>query len=298
MPIISPKEISSATSTVSPVTSAQRLAAAAQPAAVPAAAVVEPAEALTEKPDPKEELLSPRFAALARQQKEIRRQQAELRAEKEKMSAEIARYQSDYIPKAKLTEDPLGTLSSNGISYDQLVELAVQYPTSNDPVIKQIRDELTAIKEEKTQRQKLDEETQAKNYETAVNQIRNEAKLLIDSDAAFETVKEEGQQDAVVALIEETFKDEGRLLSVEEAAQMVEEFLIEDAMRKANLKKVKARLQPPAPAPLPEVNGTKQSPKPPTIKTITNAALSAPSKPLTAADRRARAIAIFRGEQI
>lgn len=298
MPIITPKEVETATTPHSPrsITAETSQALAPIEEVVPAQIDVAPPKA-----EPKDELLSPRFAALARQQKDLRRQQAELRAREEEMKTRLARYEQDYIPKSKLTEDPLGVLGSNGISYDKLVELAVQYPTLNDPVIKQIREEITSIKEEKSQAQKLNEEAQKKNYETALNQIRIEAKLLIDSDSSFETVKESDASEAVVALIEETFKEEGRLLSVQEAAQLVEDHLVEDFVRMASFKKVKARLQPTtvsAVAPQSDDPVPKKTPSQQPIKTITNAAMTAPSRPLSQKDRIARAIAVFNGEQI
>lgn len=298
MPIISKAEAPSNVITAS--TGAMGKFVATQPPAqeVPVAESSEamPGEAAAAT-ESKEEMLSPRLVALTRQH---RRQQAEFRAREEEMKKKLAAYEQDYIPKNKLLEDPLGVLNAQGVTYDKLVEYATQYPTMNDPVIKQIREELSAIKEEKTQSQKLQEETQAKQYEQALNTIRNEAKMMIDSDPAYETVKEEGQQETVVALIEETFREDGRLMSVEEAAQQVEDALIEDAVRKANLKKVKLRLQPAQTAavesPLAQAVAQKKPPQNQPIRTITNAATSVPSKPLSASDRRARAMAAFRGE--
>jgi hypothetical protein len=122
-------------------------------------------------------------------------------------------------------------------------------------------------------------------YETAIKQLGNEAKILVDSDPSYELIKAQDATGAIVELIEETHKETGVLMSVEEAAKEIENHLYEEALKLSQLEKVKKGLQPP-PAVVSEVAET------PAIKTLTNAQAGS-GRPLTAKER---AIMAFQGK--
>ncbi len=244
-----------------------------------------------------DEALSPKFAALARQEKvmrqKMRAREEALKLREEAIKAKEAEYETAYIPKAQLKErfksDPLGVIRENEVSYEELTQAILNEP---NPELQKIYQELKAVKESQSETQKKFEEQQTKSYQDAVNQIRREAKLLVDSDAQFETIKEAGEQEAVVELIEETFKQTGQLLSIEEAAKEVETYLIEDALKKMSFKKIKERLSAKPEEKAPE---TSEKSLPQQMKTLTNAQ-STSSKPLTAKERIERAKLAFYGK--
>jgi hypothetical protein len=152
--------------------------------------------------------------------------------------------------------------------------------------------EIKAARESAEKVTKSYEDNQKQAYQQALNQIRNEAKSLVESDPNFETIAATGSVDDVVELIEETFKADGVLLTVDEAAKAVEEHLEEEALKLARLSKIQKRLQP-APTKTvekqAEVKTEGKQPQP--MKTLTNTI--AATRPLSA---RERAILAMKGE--
>lgn len=252
---------------------------------------------------PKEEMLSPRFAALARQTKELRRQQAELKAQEQAWKTKSEQMESDFIPKNKLLEDPLAVLQAQGITYDKIVEMVIASQQPTDPAYKALTTEMKALKDETLRIRDEAAQNKTREYEQAVSQIRNEVKMLIDSDENYSMIKDSGQSEAVVELIKTHFENKGVVLSLEEASTKVENYLLEEAIKVASFKKVKARLQPEVTqetpvAPLPQKTQItpKQITPQPQIKTLTNAQMTAPSKALIEKDRLQRAILAFKGQ--
>lgn len=255
-------------------------------------------EASPEAAPPKapEEPLSSQYAQLARKEKAIRAQAQQVKAKEAELAAREAALTAKSEPKApespnykdRASKDPLGVMQELGISYEQLTELLL----NQDPAQARYQTEIEALKAEiksfKEESTKTRQEDQQQQYKNAVNQIRTEVSQLVKSDEAFETIRETGSVDDVVELIEATFKEEGRILPIEEAAQLVEDHLLEEAMKLTRLKKIQSRLNlPKAPTPAPKQVNTAA----PTAKTLTNS-MSA-TKPLSATQR---AILAFEGK--
>lgn len=236
--------------------------------------------------------LSPKFAALARKERALRAEAQKLKAREEAMKAQEADYSSKYIPKDRLTKDPLGVLTEQGLTMDQITNMLLNQPGPQDQAVSRLEAKIQELEAKLQKQVTTQEETQTQNYDRAVNQIRNEAKLLVDSDPAFETIKDTDNVEAIVELIKETYASDNIVLSVQDAAKQIEDYLIEEAMKMASLKKVKEKLTPQ------EVVEAQQSPAQTPqsqLKTLTNA-VSATSKPMSNKDRRERAILAFKGQ--
>ena len=249
-------------------------------------------------PDP----LSSQYAMLARKERAIRAREAAIRAKEaeieSKRQADAAPKapsfdESKYISKDKLLEDTFGTLNELGLGYDELTERALNAPRPEQMALvrelKALKQEIQAIKGETESNKKSFEESQKQQYEQAVSQISRDAQTLIKSDPSFELVRETGSVRDVVKLIERTFSEDGYLMTVEEAAQMVEDHLLERAERVARTKKVQQRLAPREVA----KQQVSQSAQPQQLKTLTNAVSS--SRKLSA---RERALLAFEGKKI
>lgn len=260
-------------------------------------------ESPKEATDPaKEKLLSTQYAQLARREKALyakaqAREQALAAREQELQSREAAikakdtDYQSNFIPKSRLTEDTISVLLENGISYDQITQLALNQ-TNQDPTtkaaIQKLEMQIKAQEEARESDRKAYAEQQNQSYQQALKQIRLDTKQLVDADPNFEAIKATNSIKDVVDLIEQTFKEDGVLLSVEEACQQVEDHLVEKLSNySSQINKVQQRLNAAKTAPKQSAQGTPQQPKP----TLTNAVGS--SKKLSAKDR---AILAFKGE--
>lgn len=250
----------------------------------------------------KEEPLSTQYATLARKEKALRAKalqqeqaykarEAELIAKEEALKAKDAEYQSKYIPKERLQRDAFSVLKSElGLTDDQITQMALNAPTPMDAAYKaeidSLKAEIRSLKEETTGVKKSFEERDQRSYQQAVGEIRKEVKSLVSNNPNFETIRATRSEGDVVELIETVFREDGELLSVEEASREVEEYLEREALKLAKLSKIQKRLQtkqaPPAQAAQKETGST-SSPQT-QAKTLTN---SMGSQPRMSARQRA-----------
>lgn len=255
---------------------------------------------------PAEEPLSSQFAALARREKAARARAAQqsaelqatkdaLRAQEEALKARELEYQSKYIAKDSFQADPLKAFTDAGLSYDQITELLLnqQSQPSNpayDNKLAQLNAKIAELEAKTSSATKLIEDREIQARQQAVNQIQADVNKLVFADPAFETIKATNQSKEVVRLIEETFDKDGVLMTVEEAAQAIEDYLVEEMYQAVSKsEKVRKRLQPSS-APVAQ----KQTPPSSNnqLKTLTNSVGS--NRQLSARDR---AIMAFKGEQ-
>jgi hypothetical protein len=254
--------------------------------------------------DKDKELLSTQYAQLARREKAlyakaqardraIAEREAALQAREKAIEAQDSEYKTNYIPKQRITEDTINVLLESGVSYDKITEMMLNQ-TQQDPATKvaiaELKSQLRAQEEaRKADRQAL-EEAQNANYLQAVKQIRADASQLVMTDPQFETIKKTKSIGDVVSLIEETFKEDGIVLSVEDACREVEEHLVEKLSQYSQIDKIQQRMKANASKSSPQLSGqdpTQRQPKP----TLTNAVGT--SKKLTAKER---AVLAFKGE--
>ncbi len=260
-------------------------------------APAESPQAETKAPD---EALSSHYAILARKEKALRQREQQLRAkeaatraqeEAAKAPPKPAFDESKYIPKDRLTQDPFAVLGELGLTYDQLTEFAMNAPKQEQIMmsneLKALKAELAALKGETEQTKKTFQESQDLSRTQAIASIKAEVSSLVRQDPSLEMIKSTSSIDDVVGLIEKVYDTDGILLTVEEAAQEVENYLTEEALKLSKLKKIQQRLQP-SNAAAPKTTGQPQ--KTP-LKTLTNSIAS--SRQLSA---RERAILAFKGE--
>lgn len=258
------------------------------------------AEVPAEPEKAKEDPLSSQYATLARKEKALRAQIQQFKAEQEKFKAERDTLSkpaeidySKYIERDRLKADPLSAFEEAGLSYDELTEqvLARQSMQTDPRIIRQMEQmqaEIKAAREEAKALRDSQEGAQKTAYEQAVANIRSEAGKLVLTDPSFEMVKATNSVSDVVELIEQTYKEEGNLLSVEEACQMVEDHLLEEAMKLTKIKKLQQKLGQSTANP--PVNNSKQQ-QSNAPKTLTNGMTG--QKPMSAKER---AIAAFEGK--
>ena len=184
--------------------------------------------------------------------------------------------------KAKLASKDYSELEKL-VSYEDYAKFLIEKETSSTPEaqsMKKMQDEIAAMK-------KAQDDELLKSHEAAVEERRKAVKALVDSKAEFSTIKELDQSEAVVTHILETFKEDGKELSPEEAAKEVEDFLIERAKKFAELTKIKGSAVPVAEdgKPIPIGEAKSLPPLKPAVQTLTNnmtssGAIKRPLKPL------------------
>lgn len=256
------------------------------------------------EPDP---ALSRQFAQLARQEKALRakvqqqqqewaKRDADLKAREAALASKAEPDLSQYIPRDRLKSDPLGVLAEAEVSYEQLTEQEIARQNIHPQLlqtINELRNEIKSLKQVNEEGKKSQVQQQQDQYQAAIKQIQMDAKALVKSDpVTYEAIYKTGTVKDVVKLIEDTYHKDGVLLSVEEAAQEVENYLVEENYKMATkIEKIRKRIgqssaQPQTPAKTQQVK-PEQTP----MKTLTNATSS--SRPMSA---RERAIAAFEGK--
>lgn len=228
--------------------------------------------------------LDPQVARIIKAKRALQVKERELEEREAALKTQPPGGAEDF--KAKLKASPLSVLLDAGVTYDQLTEeiLAQQNaPIDSKALREQIKEELKEeLKGEFNSRDELAEKQVLAAYESEIN-------VLVKDNERYELIQGEGAQKDVVALIHRVFKEEeGRLLDVEEAADIIEEELFNDSLKRAQYKKVQSKLSPTEQT----VERILADPKPGTrvMRTLTNR----DSSPTTM-DKRTRAIAAMEG---
>lgn len=242
------------------------------------------------------EQLSPHYAQLAKKERALRARTQELKAKEDALKAKEQEYQSKFISKDDLTNDPLGVLSKHGLTYEQLTSLILSQGTpeqaSQNEAVRRLEAQVQSLRDAQEEDRKSFVEQQNKSYQQALKQIRSDAKNLVTVDPYFEVIRATNSITPIVELIERTYNEEGVLLSVEDAAREVEDYLAERAEKTAKLKKIQTKLTPVVTQTQAPVKQQQQSDsEQPQTKTLTNTMSS--SRRLSTKER---AILAFKGQ--
>lgn len=245
-----------------------------------------------------------RFNQLARQEKALRAQvqqrniefkkrEAELKAREEALTQTQQQDLSNFVSKDAIKQDALTVLEAAGVSYDDLVNQIANRRDTDPRVLNamtRMQERIDQLEGQLEEGRKGAQQAQTQAYQAAIKQIRADATELVNADDNYSTIRDMKAVKDVVELIERKYKQDGTVLSVEKACDMVENYLIDEATRIANSKKVRERISKPQATE--QRSETKPQDKPQQqMKTLTNTASS--NRPLTA---RERAIAAFEGK--
>lgn len=262
---------------------------------------------------PEETSLSRQFAQLAKQERQLRvkvqqqeqaikaREEA-LKAKEQEYTLKDQEYAKKYIQRDFLKNNPLQALAEAEVSYDDLTQQILNSQTQQDPrllaTISKLEAKIQDLEKSSNEMRETKTQEQTIQRQAAVKQIEADTKKLVDTDSTYEMIKATNSYKDVVALIEQTFDEDGVLLSVEEAANEIEEYLLDEAVKLSRLgkvsKKTLAAVSPsttPSQAPAATSAQPKAQTAPQPMKTLTNAIAS--TRPLSA---RERALLAFEGK--
>lgn len=229
--------------------------------------------------------IDPQLADLVRIKRALQVKERELAQREEAFKVQAGSVPAEDL-KAKLKADPLGVLQEAGVTYDQLTEAILN--NQNAPIDPQkLRNE---IKEDLKKELLGEFGTRDQQAETQVlGEINREVVNLTAQGDQYEAIRTAKAQKKVTDLIHRTWKETGEVMDVTEAAELVENQLIEDYTPFAKLKKVQSLLAPEQSAP---VDKQVQPPRPgvKVMRTLTNRDNASPVM-----DRRSRAIAAMNG---
>lgn len=290
---ISPEELSAVKSQ-----NKEEVYTSAETVDTPKAEVLESKESKSEQ-DP---ALQRQFAQLARQERQLRAKaqqqdqvikarEAALQAKEDAIRLKETEYSQGYISKDQLKRDTMRILADAGVSYDELTQQILNQPgvdPRTEVVISKLEAKIAALEAKADQNVKAQEESQQQAYKAAVKQIEVDVRATVQNDPNFETIKATRSIQDVVELIETTYKQDGVLMTVEDACTEVENYLVEEALKVTRIGKIKRQLEQ---AGTPKPTQTAKPADTPSMKTLTNAATS--TRKLSA---RERAMLAFKNE--
>jgi hypothetical protein len=261
---------------------------------------VEPPKEAKPEQDP---VLQRQFAQLARQERQLRAKaqqqdqaikarEAALQAKEDAVRAKETEYSQGYISKDQLKRDTMRILADAGVSYDELTQQILNQPgvdPRTEALVSRLEAKIAALEAKADQNVKAQEESQQQAYKAAVKQIEMDVRTTVQNDPNFETIKATRSIQDVVELIETTYKQDGILMTVEDACTEVEKYLVDEALKVTRIGKIKRQLEQ-AGTPKPTQTAVKPADTP-SMKTLTNAATS--TRKLSA---RERAMLAFKNE--
>lgn len=272
----------------------------------------DPVEVPPEEPKEETPQVSSQLALLARREKALRAKQQQqeqaikaredaLKAKEEQLLAKEREYSNGYMPKDFIKQNPLKVLAEAGVSYDDLTQQVLNQSQTNpytEAQIAKLEAQIARLTEEAENSKKQYSSQQEQAVEAAMKQIKMDVRQLVSKDPSYETIKATNSIDDVADLIRQTYEKDGYIMSVEDAAQEVEDYLIEEALKLDKIQKIQQRRQQSQaqPSNAPTTVNVKQTQgplnkQPQQMKTLTNQIAS--SRPLSA---RERAILVFKGE--
>jgi len=199
-----------------------------------------------------------KFAALSRQEKQLRLKEQEIDNKLAQLEEKLSSLQQPEQQEAeqsepelpleyRLKKDPFGTLNELGLSYDKLTQLALndgkltpdmQMELMRQEIDQKYSNEIESLRNEILEKEKQQEERQ---YEETVQNYMNELTNFVNDNDQYELIRANDAVDTVFDVIEDYYKETGRILSKQEAADQVEAYLEEEAERLFKLKKLQSK---------------------------------------------------------
>lgn len=196
------------------------------------------------------------FAVLERQKREMKLEREKLRAEAEQAQAKAKELQAVVDA---LKSDPADGLTRLGLSFDELAHRVVSGgKPSIESELAATRAEIEALKKARAEDAV---QMSKREVEQTLTAFQAEIKTTIDSNPEFELVQAKKAYGDVFEVIETHYRQAGELLTVEQAANLVEKYLEQEGDILLRTTKFRTKLAPKL---------EPEKPKSPQQQTLTN----------------------------
>jgi len=257
----------------------------------------QPESVVEERP---KERASDKFAVLARKEAEIYRRQQAVRQQQAELARQAEEIKAFQEMKRSARLNPVEALKQLGLTYEEVTEYLMNdnKPTPSAEVMS-VKQELEEFKRQAAEEQRRFMEEQRSRAEAEqqeiVEQFHEEVSDYVAQHAdTYELTSLYGGANLVWQVIEENFKQTQKLMSIPDAAKLVEEHY-EELARKAQATKKFAATQQKAASP--QVPAQTQAPRlgPTLTNDLTASAANNSQRPRTEGDRIAAALARLEG---
>lgn len=223
-----------------------------------AAAIPVPTEATQTEEAPKapaRELASPQLSILAKREKALQKQREEIQKSKLDIDSKYEEINKFKSLKEQAKTNPLKFLEEAGLTYEELTNFilngnkptAEMETSSIKSEMQKLRDEIAQREQERENSAKAMDEKRAQ--EAISNFKENITGFLTGKPDDFELYNNYPESvDLIYDVIEAHFEQTEKVMSMEEAAKLVEDHFESEAMKVTSFKKIQSKLAPkPAP---------------------------------------------------
>jgi hypothetical protein len=199
-------------------------------------------ETVAEPPVQEESVrLSPRLTALARKEQVQRRREQALVQRERALEARLADAEKYSQLKGKIAAKDYSAADELGLTYEEYTQYLLKKQNDTNPEEQRYRQ----VEEKLSILQKAQEEQTVKDYQQNQALWKAEIAKVVSENPLFSTIKELGAEGAVLQHVNDSFDEDGVELSVEEAAQQIEDELFKRAEKFSTVSKLKAKGEAP-----------------------------------------------------
>jgi len=204
---------------------------------------------------PARELASPQLSILAKREKALQKQREEIQKSKLDLDSKYEEINKFKSLKEQAKTNPLKFLEEAGLSYEELTNFilngnkptAEMETSSIKSEMQKLRDEIAQREQEREKSAKAMDEQRAQ--EAISNFKENITGFLTGKPDDFELCNNYPESvDLIYDVIEAHFAQTEKVMSMEEAAKLVEDHFESEAMKVTSFKKIQSKLAPKPPA--------------------------------------------------
>ncbi len=199
---------------------------------------VETTEVAESPPAEESVRLSPKISAIARKEQAQRQREMALRQREKALEAKLADADKYAQLKTKIASKDYSAADELGMTHEEYTKYLLDKQAGEDPGEQRYR----KIEEEISQFKKNQEEQTAREYQANQTLWKQEISKVVTDNEAFSTIKELGAEAAVLQHINDSFNEDGIELTAEQAAQEIEDALVERAEKFAGISKIKNKV--------------------------------------------------------
>lgn len=200
----------------------------------------------TEEKKAEEERTAAKYADIARRNQALRAKQREIKAPLQERDSELVKMRAEVerLKKYEDASDPMELLKLKGMSYEDLINRNL------DPEVFDSKAELQKVRDEFAEYKKSLEEKEKTSLEQQKEEVRagylaHVKKFTESQPEKYELINTLGHHKDVYETIEEMYNKTGKVISDEEAADLVEQYLEKEILDKyAKINKLKNRIAP------------------------------------------------------
>jgi hypothetical protein len=195
------------------------------------------------------ERLAAKYAEAARRNQALRAKQREIKAPLIEKDSEIEKYKAEVerLKKYEDVTDPMELLKLKGMSYEDLINRNLDPEAFDSKAeIQKMREELENYKKASEEKEKTLLQKQTEEIKSGY--LAHVKKFTESQPEKYELINSLGHHKDVYEVIEETYNRTGKVISDEEAADLVERYLEAEAQKQldhfSKLSKLKSKFAP------------------------------------------------------